>query len=68
MGYFMIELNEINPDIIKKINSLNIEKNKKDFLKRALVEEYTHRDKNFYNLVDKKNNKYGEMVDDLYNR
>lgn len=68
MGYFMNDLNEINQDIIDKINNLKIGKNKKDFLKKALIEEYNHRDKNFYNLIDKKNPRYDELVDEYYNR
>ena len=40
-------LDEINKDILEKIDSLEIEDNIKDFLKEALYEEYTHRDENY---------------------
>ena len=61
-----MNLNEINKDIVKKIDSLNIDINKKNFLKKALIEEYNHRDKKFFGLNDKKNSKYNDIVEEYY--
>ena len=58
-------LDEINKDILEKIDSLDIGENIKDFLKEALYEEYTHRDENF-TLLDKRNEKYGPIIDKYY--
>ena len=68
MGYFIMNLNEINPDIIKKIDSLDIKKSEKDFFKEALIEEYNHRDKQNYDFSDKKNPKYDEIIGKYYER
>lgn len=58
-------LDEINKDILEKIDSLDIGENIKDFLKEALYEEYSHRDENF-TLLDKRNEKYGPIIDKYY--
>lgn len=55
-------LDEINKDIINKINSLDVGENIKDFLKDALYEEYTHRDEN-YTLSDKRSANYEPLID-----
>ena len=59
-------LDEINKDIIEKIDSLDVEKNIKDFLKEALYEEYTHRDEN-YTLSDKRSKNYEPLINKYYN-
>lgn len=58
-------LDEINKDIIEKIDSLDVEKNIKDFLKEALYEEYTHRDEN-YTLSDKRSSNYEPLINKYY--
>lgn len=58
-------LDEINQDILEKIDSLDIDDNIKDFLKEALYEEYTHRDDN-YTLSDKRSSNYGPLIDEYY--
>ncbi len=54
-------LDEINQDILKKIDSLDVEQNIKDFLKDALYEEYVHRDENF-TLMEKRNENYEDLI------
>ena len=58
-------LDEINKDILEKIDSLEIEDNIKDFLKEALYEEYTHRDEN-YTLSNRLSDNYGPLIDKYY--
>ncbi len=58
-------LDEINKDILEKIDSLEIEDNIKDFLKEALYEEYTHRDEN-YTLSNRRRDNYGPLIDKYY--
>lgn len=58
-------LDEINKDILEKIDSLEIEDNIKDFLKEALYEEYTHRDEN-YTLSNRRSDNYGSLIDKYY--
>ena len=58
-------LDEINKDILEKIDGLSIENNIKDFLKDALFEEYTHRDEN-YTLSDKRSSNYEPLIDKYY--
>ena len=58
-------LDEINKDIIEKIDSLDVEQNIKDFLKEALYEEYTHRDEN-YTLSDKRSSNYEPLINKYY--
>lgn len=60
------KLDEINKDILEKIDSLEIENNIKDFLKEALYEEYTHRDEN-YTLSDKRSKNYEPLINKYYN-
>lgn len=66
MGYFMKELADINEDIIEKIDSLSISDAKKIFLKKLLLEEFSHRDKNFYGTVNQKNMRYEPLINDYY--
>lgn len=58
-------LDEINKDILEKIDDLDVDKNIKDFLKEALYEEYTHRDEN-YTLSDKRSSNYEPIIDKYY--
>ena len=58
-------LDEINKDILEKIDSLEIEDNIKDFLKEALYEAYTHRDEN-YTLSNRRSDNYGPLIDKYY--
>lgn len=58
-------LDEINKDILEKIDSLDVGDNIKDFLKEALYEEYSHRDENF-NLVEKRNQKYEPIINKYF--
>lgn len=58
-------LDEINKDILDKIDSLDVENNIKDFLKEALYVEYTHRDEN-YTLADKRSSKYEPIINKYY--
>ena len=58
-------LDEINKDILEKIDDLDVDKNIKDFLKDALYEEYTHRDEN-YTLSDKRSSNYEPIIDKYY--
>lgn len=58
-------LDEINKDILEKIDSLEIEDNIKDFLKEALYEEYTHRDES-YTLSNRRSDNYGPLIDKYY--
>lgn len=58
-------LDEINKDILEKIDSFEIEDNIKDFLKEALYEEYTHRDEN-YTLSNRRSDNYGPLIDKYY--
>ncbi len=60
------KLDEINKDILEKIDSLEIENNIKNFLKEALYEEYTHRDEN-YTLSDKRSKNYEPLINKYYN-
>lgn len=54
-------LDEINKDILDKIDSMDIGDNFKNFLKDALYEEYTHRDAN-YTLADKRSSNYEPLI------
>lgn len=58
-------LDEINRDILDKIDSLDVGDNIKNFLKDALYEEYTNRDQNF-ELLDKRNEKYEPLINKYY--
>lgn len=58
-------LDEINKDILDKIDSLDVGDNIKDFLKEALFEEYSHRDENF-NLEKEKNQKYEPLINKYF--
>ncbi len=58
-------LDEINKDILEKIDSLDIGDNIKEFLKDALYEEYNNRDQN-YTLSEKRNENYGPLIDKYY--
>lgn len=58
-------LDEINKDILDKIDSLDVDQNIKDFLKDALYEEYTHRDEN-YALSDKRSENYEPLINKYY--
>ncbi|MBE6495223.1 MAG: hypothetical protein E7Z78_02150 [Methanobrevibacter thaueri] len=58
-------LDEINKDILDKIDSLDVDQNIKDFLKDALYEEYTHRDEN-YTLSDKRSENYEPLINKYY--
>ena len=60
-----LDLDEINKDILDKIDGLDVEKNIKDFLKESLYEEYTHRDEN-YTLSDKRSSNYEPLIDKYY--
>ena len=53
--------NDINDDIIKKIEGRNISENKKRFLKEALELEYKNRD-----VGEQLKNKYVELVNEYY--
>ena len=57
-------LDEINIDILKKIDSLDVDINVKNFLKEALFEEYSNRDEN-YTISDKRNENYGPLIDNF---
>ena len=61
-----MNLADINSKILEKIDSMDIEKNKKNFLKEVLIEEYNRRDKNFYNLINKRNENYGPLIEKYY--
>lgn len=58
-------LDEINKDIIDKIDSLDIGDNIKEFLKDALYEEYSNRDQN-YTLSDKRSENYEPLINKYY--
>ena len=58
-------LDEINKDILEKIDDLDVNDNIKDFLKEALYEEYTHRDEN-YTLSDKRSSNYEPLINKYY--
>lgn len=58
-------LDEINKDILDKIDSLDVGDNIKNFLKDALYGEYTNRDQNF-ELLDKRNEKYEPLINKYY--
>ena len=58
-------LDEINKDILDKIDSLDVGDNIKNFLKDALYEEYTHRDQN-YTLSDKRSENYEPLINENY--
>ena len=58
-------LDEINQDILDKIDSLDVGDNIKNFLKDALYEEYTHRDQN-YTLSDKRSENYEPLINKYY--
>ena len=58
-------LDEINKDILEKIDSLDVGENIKDFLKEALYEEYSHRDENF-TLVEDRNKNYEPLIKKYY--
>lgn len=55
-------LDEINIDIIEKIDSLDVGDNIKNFLKEALFEEYSNRDED-YTIDNKRNEKYGPIIE-----
>ena len=61
-------LDEINEDIINKINNLEVEDNIKDFLKEALLLEYSNRDVNFESVNSKRNTEYGPIIEKYYKR
>ncbi|WP_405290625.1 hypothetical protein [Methanobrevibacter sp.] len=58
-------LDEINKDILEKIDGLDVGDNIKDFLKDALYVEYTHRDEN-YTLSDKRSSNYEPLINKYY--
>ena len=58
-------LDEINKDILEKIDDLDVDKNIKDFFFFSLYEEYTHRDEN-YTLSDKRSSNYEPIIDKYY--
>lgn len=58
-------LDEINKDIIKKIDSLDVNNNIKDFLKEALYIEYMHRDDNF-TLSDNRRENYEPLINKYF--
>lgn len=58
-------LDEINKDILEKIDGLDVGENIKDFLKDALYVEYTHRDEN-YALSDKRSSNYEPLINRYY--
>lgn len=58
-------LDEINGDIIKKIDSLDVNDDLKNFLKEALYIEYTHREDNF-TLSDKRRANYEPLINRYY--
>lgn len=58
-------LDEINGDIITKIDALDVSDDIKNFLKEALYIEYTHRDEGFA-LADKRREDYGPLIDKYY--
>ena len=58
-------LDEINRDILEKIEGLDVGENIKDFLKDALYVEYTYRDEEF-TLSDKRNSKYEPLINEYY--
>lgn len=60
-----LDLDEINKDIIEKIDSLETEDNIKDFLKTALSMEYHNRDEN-YTLKEKKDSGYEILIAKFY--
>ena len=60
-----LDLDEINKDIIEKIDSLETEDNIKDFLKTALSMEYHNRDEN-YTLKEKKDSGYEILIAKVY--
>ena len=59
-------LDEINKDILEKIDNMDIEDNIKNFLKEALIIEFNNRDKNFDNK-DERNEEYQPIIND-YNK
>lgn len=64
-GIMKRNLDEINNDILEKIDSLDVNDNIKNFLKDALYEEYTHRDQD-YILSDKRSDNYEPLINKYY--
>lgn len=58
-------LDEINKDILEKIDNMDIEDNIKNFLKEALFIEFNNRDKNF-DIKDERNEEYQPIINDYY--
>lgn len=58
-------LDEINKDILEKIDNMDIEENIKNFLKEALIIEFNNRDKNF-DIKDERNEEYQPIINDYY--
>ena len=58
-------LDEINKDILEKIDNMDIEENIKNFLKEALFIEFNNRDKNF-DIKDERNEEYQPIINDYY--
>ncbi len=58
-------LDEINKDILEKIDNMDIEENIKNFLKEALIIEFNNRDKNF-DIKDERNEDYETIINDYY--
>lgn len=64
MGDFMNGLELINKGIIDKIDELNEDEKIKEFLKEALIEEYTNRnDPITTSSIDKKNPNYKDIIE-----
>lgn len=61
----LLNLDEINNDILNKIDSLDVDKNIKDFLKEALYEEYNHRDENLAS-ISRRNKNYTPIIEKYY--
>ena len=61
----MKELVDINEDILKKIDNLNVSDEKKFFLKSLLLEEFSHRD-NFSAAKNQKNARYEPLINKYY--
>ena len=58
-------LDEINKDILEKIDNMDVGQNLKEFLKDALYEEYTHRDEE-YAISNKRNVNYEPLIEKYY--
>ena len=63
--YMKKNLDEINIDILKQIDDLDVDVNVKNFLKEALYEEYSNRDEN-YTISDKRNENYEQLINKYY--